>query len=138
MSKCCLHVKYCLPYFNVSTGGKTQVPHASALRLLEIIMAPNNWTTKLSHQQQQQFLNSLYSYLIKNGVYFSNTSVIEIFSNPPVCSQPRFAFYFVFQFNGTYSNACLTQSVSDPGYFFIHDTRILDVILTKVFLKRIT
>ncbi|KAK3878028.1 hypothetical protein Pcinc_017308 [Petrolisthes cinctipes] len=59
-----------------ASGGKTTVPHASALRLLEIIMAPNSWTTKLSQQQQQLFLTSLYFHLIRNGYYHQIVDLI--------------------------------------------------------------
>ncbi|KAK8733063.1 hypothetical protein OTU49_006740, partial [Cherax quadricarinatus] len=38
-------------------------------RLLEIIMAPDNWSTKLSDANQQLFLSTLYLHLINGGYY---------------------------------------------------------------------
>ncbi|XP_069940779.1 ubiquitin-protein ligase E3C isoform X2 [Cherax quadricarinatus] len=52
-----------------STDEESPVPHAPPLRLLEIIMAPDNWSTKLSDANQQLFLSTLYLHLINGGYY---------------------------------------------------------------------
>ncbi|XP_071542676.1 ubiquitin-protein ligase E3C [Panulirus ornatus] len=52
-----------------STNGEAPVPHASPLHLLEIIVAPDSWPTKLSVDNQRLFLSSMYSHLISGGYY---------------------------------------------------------------------
>lgn len=53
--------------FSFPTTGQSAMPHASPLRLLQILMSPDSWKTKLSEGNQQTFLLSLYSYLINKG-----------------------------------------------------------------------
>lgn len=41
--------------------------HAAPLRLLEIVLAPDSWSTKLSPAHQHLFLAAVYSHLINKG-----------------------------------------------------------------------
>lgn len=52
----------------VQEGGSA-VSHAAPLRLLEIVLVPESWPTKLPPPQQRLFLASLYSHLISKGYY---------------------------------------------------------------------
>ncbi|KAG0696844.1 Ubiquitin-protein ligase E3C [Chionoecetes opilio] len=50
-------------------GGSTAVSHAAPLRLLEIVLAPDSWSTKLPPSHQHLFLAAVYSHLINKGYY---------------------------------------------------------------------
>ncbi|XP_042213682.1 ubiquitin-protein ligase E3C-like isoform X2 [Homarus americanus] len=74
-----------------STNGENTVSHASPLRLLEIIMAPDSWASQLSNANQQLFLCALYTHLINRGYYQQMVQLIvsripevyESSENPP-------------------------------------------------------
>lgn len=49
--------------------GDNPVSHAGPLRLLEIVLAPDSWPTRLSPSHQHLFLSAVYSHLINKGFY---------------------------------------------------------------------
>lgn len=72
-----------------SHEGQSAMPHASPLRLLQILMSPDSWKTKLSESNKQIFLLSLYSYLISKDYYnqvvhLMVTRVPDIYEPSPV------------------------------------------------------